>query len=139
MDNAKAGKGYLIGVLSRETGVNIETIRYYERIGIMPKPDRTPGGYRQFSQDQLKRLTFVRKCRELGFSLREVRTLLELVDSHKFSCGEIHEMTVQHLRAIDEKMARLGKLKTVLTSMSNECSRGDVPACPIVDALFEVV
>ncbi len=139
MDKSSDTKGYLIGVLSRETGVNIETIRYYERIGIMPKPDRTPGGYRQFSQDELKRLTFVRKCRELGFSLREVRTLLELVDSDHFSCGEIHELTVRHLRAIDEKMARLDKLKTVLTSMSNQCSRGDVPACPIVDALFEVV
>jgi len=139
MGKSKNTNGYLIGVLSRETGVNIETIRYYERIGIMPKPDRTASGYRQFSQDELKRLTFVRKCRDLGFSLREVRTLLDLVDSDHFSCGEIHDMTVQHLRAIDEKMARLDKLKSVLTTMSNECSRGDVPACPIVDALFETV
>jgi MerR family transcriptional regulator, mercuric resistance operon regulatory protein len=139
MGGSKLNLGYSIGALSRETGVNIETIRYYERIGIMPEPDRTANGYRQFNHDQLKRLIFVRKCRELGFSLREVRTLLEMVDSDSLSCGETYEMTVKHLRAVDEKMARLSKLKGVLRSMADECSRGDVPACPIIDALFETV
>jgi len=137
--DSKAGRGYSIGKMAHETGVNIETIRYYERIGIMPEPDRMANGYRQFSHDELKRLIFVRKCRELGFSLREVRTLLDLVDSDHFSCGEIHQMTVGHLSKVDEKMARLRKLKTVLRQMADECSQGDVPACPIIDALFETV
>ena len=90
-------RGYAIGALSRETAVNIETIRYYERIGIMPKPDRTEGGNRQYDHDQLKRLFFIKRCRELGFSIEEIRALLQMVDRADFTCGEVHSMTVDHL------------------------------------------
>jgi MerR family transcriptional regulator, mercuric resistance operon regulatory protein len=138
MGNAEYSKGYAIGELSRLTGVNIETIRYYERIGIMPKPDRTAGGYRQFGYQHLKRLSFVRKSRNLGFSLKEVRALLSMVDEDHFSCGEIHAITLEHLTEIDTKMDALRKLKSVLSKMANECSQGDVPECPVIDALFEM-
>jgi len=138
MEDANISRGYAIGEISRLTGINIETIRYYERIGIMPKPDRTAGGYRQFSHDHLKRLSFVRKSRDLGFSLKEVRTLLSMVDDDHFTCGEIHEITREHLNAIDAKMAALRKLKSVLATMAEKCSQGDVPECPVIEALFEV-
>ena len=90
-------RGYGIGDISRKTGVNIETVRYYERIGIMPEPDRTEGGNRQYNHEQLKRLHFVKRSRELGFNLEEVRALLKLVDRKDFTCGEVHSMTVVNI------------------------------------------
>lgn len=130
-------RGYPIGQMSRETGVNIETIRYYERIGIMPKPDRTEGGNRQYDHDQLKRLFFIRRARGLGFSLEEIRGLFEMVDRKDFSCGEVHDLTVDHLASVQDKIANLIKLEKALKKMVSECSRGDVPECPILDTLFE--
>ena len=130
-------RGYAIGEISRRTGVKIETIRYYERIGIMTKPDRTPAGYRQFSHDQLKRLSFIRKSRTLGFSIEEIRALLTMVDSEHLSCGEIHEMTIEHLTSVKQKLANLRRLEKVLKSMAAECTKGDVPDCPVIDALFD--
>ncbi|SHF20737.1 MerR family transcriptional regulator, mercuric resistance operon regulatory protein [Ruegeria intermedia] len=130
-------RAYPIGALSRETGVNIETIRYYEKIGLMPRPDRTPGGNRQYTHDHLKRLSFIRKSRDLGFSIAEIRSLLGMVDQHEVSCGEVHRMTLQHLAAVRDKIAALRKLETVLEAMAAKCARGDVPACPVIDTLFD--
>ncbi|WP_417417182.1 MerR family transcriptional regulator [Hoeflea sp.] len=131
-------RGYAIGALSRETTVNIETIRYYERIGIMPKPDRTDGGNRQYNHDQLKRLFFIKRCRELGFSIEEIRALLQMVDRADFTCGEVHSMTVDHLATVKKKLSDLRRLEKSLRSMAAECGKGDVPACPIIDTLFNV-
>lgn len=131
-------RGYAIGAMSRETGVNIETIRYYERIGIMPKPDRTAGGNRQYDRDQLKRLFFIKRCRELGFSIEEIRALLQMVDRAVFTCGEVHTLTVDHLVTIKKKVADLHRLEQALESIAAECSKGDVPDCPIIDTLFGV-
>jgi len=130
-------RGYAIGQMSKQTGVNIETIRYYERIGIMPKPDRTDGGNRQYDHDQLKRLFFIRRARGLGFSLEEIRGMFEMVDRKDYSCGEVHDLTVDHLASVREKIANLRKLEKALTKMVSECSRGDVPECPILDTLFD--
>jgi MerR family transcriptional regulator, mercuric resistance operon regulatory protein len=137
MRDAQFDRGYSIGEIARQTSVNIETIRYYERIGIMPEPDRLANGYRQFSHDHLKRLSFVKKCRELGFTLKEVHTMLMMVDSDNLSCGEIHEMTTGHLDAIEQRIRRLRKLKGVLSKMADQCTQGNVPECPVIDALFE--
>lgn len=130
-------RGYPIGVMSKRTGVNIETIRYYERIKLMPKPDRTAGGNRQYNEDQLKRLFFIKSSRELGFSIAEIRALLELVDGKGFTCGEIHRLTDVHLGSVREKIKNLKKLEKTLASMVSECSKGEVPDCPIIDTLFE--
>lgn len=132
--NARA---YGIGTMSRETGVNIETIRYYEKIGLMPDPGRTAGGNRQYSHDHLKRLSFIRRSRELGFSIEEIRALLGMVDQQGVSCGEVHQMTIQHLAAVRAKIANLQALQSALEEMASECARGDVPECPIIDTLFE--
>ena len=127
----------LIGALSKRTGCNIETIRFYERIGIMPNPARTQGGHRVYTQDHLKRLTFVRRSRELGFTLDQVRNLLSLVDSDDYTCDEVKAMTVEHADEVRQKIADLNKLKRVLDDMVSQCDRGDIPDCPVIDALFE--
>lgn len=130
-------RGYPIGQMSQKTGVNIETIRYYERVGIMPKPDRTKGGNRQYDHDQLKRLFFVRRARELGFDLAEVRALLSMADRTDFTCAEVHTLTVDHLASVQKKITNLRKLEKVLSLMAADCSQGDVPDCPILETLFE--
>lgn len=136
VDEITKMRDYAIGALSRETGVNIETIRYYERIGIMPKPDRTKGGNRQYSYDDLKRLFFIKRCRELGFRIEEIRVFLQMVDHADFTCGEVHTLTTIHLMAVKKKIADLRRLEKALGSMAAECGKGDVPDCPIIDTLF---
>jgi MerR family mercuric resistance operon transcriptional regulator len=126
-----------IGALSKQSGVNIETIRYYERIGVMPKPRRSAGGYRLYGPDHLKRLTFVRRGRELGFSLDELRDLLRLVDGHSYTCTEVHDLAVEHLAEIRRKIADLRRLQRVMSEMAAECSGDRIPECPIIDVLFD--
>lgn len=138
MTEATNKRGYAIGEMSRETGVNIEAIRYYERIGIIPKPDRTEGGNRQYNYAQLKRLFFIKRCRELGFNLEEIRALLGMTDSQEFTCREVHTMTVDHLATVKKKIADLRRLEKALRSMAAECSKGEIPDCPIIDILFSV-
>ena len=126
-----------IGGLSKQTGCNIETIRYYERIGLLPKPPRTEGGHRLYEREQIKRLVFIRRSRELGFSLDEIRTLLRLVDGKRYTCQEVKALTEEHLGDIKKKIADLKKLQKTLGEISAQCQGGQVPECPIIDALFE--
>lgn len=131
-------RAYGIGAMSRETGVNIETIRYYEKIGLMPDPGRTSGGNRQYSYDHLKRLSFIRHSRDLGFSIEEIRALLSMADQKDVSCGDVHRMTIQHLGTVRAKIANLQVLESALQEMASECAKGDVPVCPIIESLFEM-
>ena len=126
-----------IGGLSKQTGCHIETIRYYERIGILSKPPRTEGGHRLYEREQIKRLVFVRRSRELGFSLEEIRTLLRLVDGKRYTCREVKAVTEQHLEDVGKKISDLRKLQRTLNGISSQCDGGLVPECPIIDALFE--
>jgi MerR family mercuric resistance operon transcriptional regulator len=134
----KQTEGLSIGALSERSGVNIETIRYYEKIGVMPTPARSAGGYRIYGADHVRRLHFVRRGRELGFSLDELRGLLRLVDGHAYTCGEVHALTVQHLSDIRQKIVDLKRLQRVMSDMAAQCTGGQVPECPIIDALFEM-
>lgn len=129
-------KGYSIGAVSKETSVHIETIRYYERIGLIPEPDRTAGGNRQYDFEQLRRLSFVKRCRELDFSIDEIRSLLKMTDSQNYTCADVHEVTVSHLDKVKAKIADLQRMQSLLEAMAKECSCGDVPDCPIVDTLL---
>ncbi|MDH0614135.1 MULTISPECIES: helix-turn-helix domain-containing protein [Hyphomicrobiales] len=129
---------FSIGVLSERSGVNIETIRYYEKIGVMPEPARSAGGYRVYGNDHTRRLHFVRRGRELGFSLDELRGLLQLVDGHAHTCQEVHALTIEHLKDIRQKIADLRRLERVMSDMAAQCSGDQVPECPIIDALFEM-
>jgi MerR family transcriptional regulator, mercuric resistance operon regulatory protein len=127
---------YLIGVLSAETGVNIETIRYYERIGLMPKPPRTDGRRRIFDASHLKRLIFIRRGRELGFSIDEIRELLGLARGHGLTCAEVKTMTETHIAGIRSKVKDLRKLERVLNDLARRCHGRDVPDCPLLEALY---
>ena len=126
-----------IGALSRRTGVNIETIRFYERIGILAKPPRSAAGHRIYGQAQLMRLGFVRRSRELGFSLDEVRRLLQLVDGGRYTCAEVKAITLDHLAEIRRKIADLRRLEHTLASVASRCRGGKVPDCPVIEALFQ--
>lgn len=136
MANVTKTRGLAIGTLSRETGVNIETIRYYEKIGLMPKPGRTAGGNRQYEHAHLKRLSFIRQSRALGFSIEEIRALLGMVDQDGVSCGDVHRLTMHHLAAVKAKITSLQRLEMALEAMAADCALGDVPQCPILDTLF---
>lgn len=124
-----------IGVLSARTGVNIETIRYYERIGVMPKPPRTEGRQRVYDEDHLQRLTFIRRGRELGFSLNEIRELLGLVRGHGMTCADVKAMTQGHVAGIRGKVKDLRRLERVLIDLAARCHGREVPDCPILEAL----
>ncbi len=124
-----------IGTLSAETGVNIETIRYYEKIGLIPAPPRTEGRQRVYDSTHLKRLTFIRRGRELGFPLDQVRELLGLVRGHELTCADVKTMTDGHVADIRRKVKDLKKLERVLTQLSAQCGGEAVPDCPILDAL----
>ena len=129
-------KPITIGTLSKRTGCNIETIRYYERIGLLPPPPRSPGGNRLYDSDHFKRLTFIRRSRELGFTLDEVRTMLTLVDGNAYTCAEVQALSTQHLSGVRHKIKDLRKLEKTLATIVAQCSGDAVPECPIIDALF---
>lgn len=129
---------FSIGALANETGVNIETIRYYEKECILPEPARSAGGHRMYKQDDLKRLFFIRRSRELGFSIKEISSLLSLVQVGDYTCAMVHDLTLQHAEKVSEKIADLQKMEQVLLGMAAECGSGDIPECPIIDALFDV-
>ncbi|MBN9597126.1 MAG: helix-turn-helix domain-containing protein [Afipia sp.] len=134
----KTTEDLTIGALSARSGVNIETIRYYEKIGVMPSPTRSASGYRIYGPEHVRRLHFVRRGRELGFGLDELRGLLRLVDGHTYTCEEVHALTVEHLTDIRQKIADLRRLERVMSDMAAQCTRDQVPECPIIDALFEM-
>ena len=127
---------YTRGKLAKEAGVNLETIRFYEKIGLMPDPPRSAAGYRCYSIDHLKRLKFIRRSRELGFTNNEVSGLLEMVDGI-YACDEVKEIALDNVDFITKKMADLAKMKKALKSMAAECSGGTTPDCAIIDRLLE--
>jgi MerR family mercuric resistance operon transcriptional regulator len=133
----KAEEEFSIGELSKQSDVNIETIRYYEKIGVMPAPGRSASGYRIYGADHLKRLSFVRRSRQLGFSLDEIRDLLRLVDGHAYTCAEVQALTLNHVAEIRRKIADLKRLERVMAEMAAQCSGERAPECAVIDALFD--
>ena len=133
----RAGDGLPIGKLAQQSGVNVETIRYYEKVGVMPTPDRTAGGYRVYGPNHVKRLSFVRRGRELGFGLDELRGLLRLVDRHNYTCAEVRVLTLDHVAEIRRKIRDLRRLERIMADVAARCTGSRVPECPIIDAMFE--
>ena len=123
-----------IGKLAAESGIGIETIRYYERIGLLAPPPRTRSGRRVFNRDNLRVLVFIRRSRELGFSLEEIRALLRLSDQNA-SCRQVRDITAPRLADIRARLRDLQKMERVLASTLSRCSGKDVPECAILDAL----
>lgn len=125
------------GELAKRFGCHLETVRYYEKIGLLPPPARSKGGHRLYKIDDQRHLRFILRGRELGFSIDELRSLLSLVDSKTYTCGEIHDLTVSHLGSVRQKISYLKRLEHTLVRISNECSGGAVPECPVIDTLWE--
>lgn len=126
------------GDLAKLTGCNLETIRYYENIGVMPEPPRTSKNYRAYDESHVGRLRFIMRSRELGFTLEEVRDLLALVDGGAQTCGEVQALANTHLTSVRAKIADLRRIEHVLSSTVAQCTGDDVPDCPVIDALTEV-
>ena len=124
-----------IGGLAERIGIGIETVRYYERIGIMPKPRRTQGGRRSYEADHIKRLTFIRQARGLGFSIDDIRALLEFSVSADTSCGDVEKLATQHLQIVRKKLADLTWIERRLTETVAKCSKNSSPSCPVLDVL----
>ena len=123
------------GKLAKATGTKIETIRFYEKIGLLSPPERTSANYRAYRQEDVDRLSFVRRARDLGFSLDQVRTLLDLADDRSRSCCVVDEIARAQLEAVEEKIADLHALKRELASLIEQCDQGTIAACRIIGAL----
>jgi MerR family mercuric resistance operon transcriptional regulator len=127
-------RDFTIGEISGETGVHIETVRYYEKVGLLPPPPRTEGGHRLYADEHLKRIIFIRRSRELGFTLDDIRNLLGLVEGG-YTCGEVHKAAVDHLRVIRRKITDLRRMERTLAETAAHCKGGTAPYCPIIDVL----
>jgi len=124
-----------IGRLSELTGVNIETIRYYERTKVLPAPARTESGRRVYQSADVRTLAFLRRARELGFSLDEIRALLRLGAPEKASCREVRRIAAHHLDDIRAKISDLRKLERLLAKTVAQCTGTTAPVCPVLDIL----
>ncbi len=125
-----------IGGLAKHTGTNIETIRYYERVGLLPAPARSAGGYRLYETAQVKRLNFIRRARALGFAIGEIRTLLRLADERKRPCAEVRIVAEAHLTDVRTKIADLRRMERVLRGTVAQCAVGRRADCPLIEALY---
>jgi MerR family mercuric resistance operon transcriptional regulator len=135
MHDQVAVSGLKRGELAECTGCHLETVRYYEKIGLLSEPPRAANGYRVYNEGHLKRLRFILRGRELGFSIEEIRSLLQLVDGGSPTCAEVKARADRHLTSIRERIADLRHIERVLTRTAAQCSGDAVPHCPILDAL----
>jgi len=124
-----------IGELAKATNTKVETIRYYEREGILPVADRTDANYRDYSQSHLAKLTFIRRSRKLGFSMAQVRSLLELSGDDDHPCAQVDTMAREHLDDINSKIADLTALRAELSHLLESCDSERIGECRIVEAL----
>ncbi|WP_424138136.1 MerR family transcriptional regulator [Roseomonas chloroacetimidivorans] len=124
-----------IGALAKATGTKVETIRWYERVGLLPMPARSAGNYRTYGEDHLGRLSFIRRARDLGFSLEQIRALLDLAEDRERSCDAVDVIAREHLGEVDRKIADLQALRRELGSIIGQCRHGNVADCRIIEAL----
>ncbi|CUX01999.1 MULTISPECIES: MerR family transcriptional regulator [Rhizobium/Agrobacterium group] len=124
-----------IGYLAKKTGTKVETIRFYEKNGLLPEPGRTEGNYRAYDHMHLNRLSFIRRARDLGFSLDQVRGLLRLSDDRDQSCKAVDEIANEHRAEVERKIRDLQALKAELDNIIDQCSCGTVADCRIIESL----
>lgn len=125
-----------IGEVSRRSGCKVETIRYYERIGLLAPPPRTAGRHRLYSRDHVRRLVFIRRARNLGFSLDEIRSLLGLTGAGAPDCEQVRAITLAHARDIRRKIDDLERMDRALRQLAEQCEDGSAAVCPVIEALF---
>ena len=135
MTDHERESGFTRGDLARAAGCNIETIRYYEKTGLLPDPPRTAAGYRIYSAAHATRLRFILRARELGFSMEDIRGLMGLEDGAAPTCAEVKERTERHLADVRAKIADLRRIEKVLSVTAARCSGEDVPDCPVLETL----
>jgi Cu(I)-responsive transcriptional regulator len=124
-----------IGQLARATATKVETIRFYEKIGLLSAPARTGGNYRDYAERHLARLSFIRRARDLGFTLDQVRALLTLADDRDKPCGAVDAVAREHLAQIDQKISDLRALRRELDGIISQCTQGAISDCRIIEAL----
>ena len=124
-----------IGTLAKRTGTKVQTIRYYEQIGLLPEPGRTEGGQRRYGDADLDRLAFIRHARQLGFTLEAIRELLDLSDNPSRSCAEVDVIAHRQLKEVEARITRLEALRKELKRMLRECSRDTVSDCRVLEVL----
>ena len=129
--------GFTIGRLARETGCKVQTIRFYEEVGLLPRPARSEGNQRLYADADVQRLLFIRHCRELGFPLDAIRELLHLAESPDRSCADADRIASIHLAGVERRIDRLRALETELRRMLAECRRGQVAECRIIQVLAD--
>jgi MerR family mercuric resistance operon transcriptional regulator len=128
--------GLRIGELAKQSRVHLQTIRYYEREGLLPKPRRSPSGYRIFSSEDVRRVRFIKQAQGLGFSLNEIRELLALRVHPGTTCAEVRKRTTARIADIDEKQQALAAMKNALVRLTAACSgEGAISDCPILESL----
>lgn len=128
------------GELAQKAGVNKETIRFYENKGLLPKPERTDGGYRQYSQSDVDRLIFIKNAKELGFALVEIKELLAVADGDIYKCCDVRKIAENKLEHISVQIKQLTKLKKTLTKLVTECQTATtIKNCPIIESLSKGV
>ncbi|HXF66458.1 MAG TPA: heavy metal-responsive transcriptional regulator [Burkholderiales bacterium] len=128
--------GLTIGKVARGAGLAVDTVRYYEREGLLEKPARTPGGYRRYSPEAVKRLQFIRQAKELGFTLAEIRELLTLKVAPDKSCADVRARAQAKIADVESRIAQLERMKRALEQLAASCSgRGPTSECPILEAL----
>ncbi|MFT9494452.1 MerR family transcriptional regulator [Anaerosolibacter sp.] len=132
-------KGLTISQVAEGANVNIETVRYYEKLGLISKPPRTEAGYRQFPGEVIQRIKFIKRAQELGFTLSEVGKLLAVSDGGDFDCYDIQQFASKKLEEIEQKMRDLEKIKSILQSLSSKCPGQGSPVnkCPILEEFKE--
>jgi len=127
--------GLLRAQLAKLTGCNLETIRYYEKVGLLPPPPRSSNGYRVYSADLVRRLQFILRTRDMGFAMEETRSLLSLTDSGTQTCAEVKHKTEAHLADVRKRISNLRRIEVLLSQTSAQCSGDNVPQCAILDIL----
>jgi len=124
-----------IGTLAKRTGTKVQTIRYYEQIGLLPEPERSEGGQRRYGDADQDRLAFVRHARQLGFALDAIRELLELSDNPGRSCADVDRIAQRQLKEVEIRIARLESLRMELKRMLRECRSDTIADCRVLEVL----
>lgn len=130
-------EGLTRGALAEKTGVKSETIRYYEKVGLMPEPSRAANAYRVYDESHAKRLAFIKRCRELGFPQSEIASLLGLVDRKDYTCKEVQSYAISRIHDLDARIQDLHRIRRTLADLAAKCGGDRAPECPILDALYE--
>lgn len=126
---------FTIGGLAKQTGTKVQTIRYYEQIGLLAPPERTDGGQRRYNEDDVDRLSFIRHARQLGFPLDSIREIIDLSDDPNRPCHEVDEIARRQLHDVEQRIVRLEALRTELQRMIKECSGDQTSNCRVLEVL----